>query len=264
MLRRTLLASGAALAAPAVVHAQGVTEITVHYAQPVIYKESYDAIAAEFAKREPHIRINWVTTPNYEEGMQLVLRQQATNQTIDLSYQAFNRLRLFAERGIAQDLMPMLQAGGDYAAEGYSPNMLALAHFGGMQAGLAYAASNPIMYYNADLVRRAGGNPDAMPTSWDGIIELSKKIEALGNGIEGMWYSWPGDDWMFSALLFGYGGRMLTEDERDVAFTGPEGLAALTLLDRMVKEGGMPNLTRDAAQQAFAAGRMGIDRKSVV
>jgi multiple sugar transport system substrate-binding protein len=39
------------LAAPAL--AQGTTEIAVHYAQPVIFKESYDAIAAEFAKREP-------------------------------------------------------------------------------------------------------------------------------------------------------------------------------------------------------------------
>jgi len=256
--RRTLAASTAALFAPRVLRAQGPTEITVHYAQPVIYKESYDAIAAEFAKREPNIRINWMTTPNYEEGMQLVLRQQATNQTIDLSYQGFNRLRLFAERGIAQDLMPLLRADGDYAAEGYSPNMLALAHFGGIQSGLAYAASNPIMYFNADLVRRAGGNPDAMPTDWDGIIALSKKIGQLGDGITGMWYSWPGDDWMFSALLFGFGGRMLTEDERDVAFAGPEGLNALKLLDRMVKEGGMPNLTRDAAQQAFAAGRMGM------
>lgn len=256
--RRTLAASTAALFAPRVLRAQGATEITVHYAQPVIYKESYDAIAAEFAKREPNIRINWMTTPNYEEGMQLVLRQQATNQTIDLSYQGFNRLRLFAERGIAQDLMPLLRAEGDYAAEGYSPNMLALAHFGGIQSGLAYAASNPIMYFNADLVRRAGGNPDAMPTDWDGIIALSKKIGQLGDGITGMWYSWPGDDWMFSALLFGFGGRMLTEDERDVAFAGPEGLNALKLLDRMVKEGGMPNLTRDAAQQAFAAGRMGM------
>jgi len=256
--RRTLAASTAALFAPRVLRAQAATEITVHYAQPVIYKESYDAIAAEFAKREPNIRINWMTTPNYEEGMQLVLRQQATNQTIDLSYQGFNRLRLFAERGIAQDLMPLLRADGDYAAEGYSPNMLALAHFGGIQSGLAYAASNPIMYFNADLVRRAGGNPDAMPTDWDGIIALSKKIGQLGDGITGMWYSWPGDDWMFSALLFGFGGRMLTEDERDVAFAGPEGLNALKLLDRMVKEGGMPNLTRDAAQQAFAAGRMGM------
>ncbi|MDB5414205.1 MAG: transporter substrate-binding protein, partial [Rubritepida sp.] len=62
----------------------------------------------------------------------------------------------------------------------------------------------------------------------------------------------------FSALLFGHGGRMLTEDERDIAFAGPEGLASLTLLDRKVKVGGMANLSRDAAAQAFAAGKMGL------
>lgn len=255
--RRSLaLAAGGLLAAPAL--AQGATDITVHYAQPVIFKDSYDAIAAEFAKREPGIRINWVTTTNYEEGMQLILRQAATNQTVDLSYQGFNRLRLFAERRIAQDLSPWLAREGDPARHGYTPELLALGRFGGIQAGLAYAASTPVCFLNADLVRRAGGNPDSMPTSWDGMIELSKRIEALGGGVEGMYYAWPSDDWMFSALLFGHGGRMLSEDERDVGFAGPEGLATVRLLDRMVKEGGMPNLTREAAQQAFAAGRLGM------
>ncbi len=255
--RRSLAAlAPSALALPAL--AQSATEITVHYAQPVIFKDSYDAIAAEFTKREPNIRINFVTTLNYEEGMQLILRQAATNLAVDLSYQGFNRLRLFAERGIAQDLLPMLRAEGEPAAMGYSPTMLALAHFGGIQAGLAYAASNPICFYNADLVRRAGGNPDAMPTDWAGMLALSARIKALGGGTEGMHYAWSGDDWMFSALLFGHGGRMLTPDERDVAFAGAEGLGALTLLDRMVKDGGMANLSRDAAQQAFAAGRLGM------
>ena len=116
--RRAALASPVgALAAPAV-RAQGGVMINVHYAQPFIFKESYDAVAAEFEKREPNIRIEWQTTPNYEEGMQLVLRQSATNQLPDLSYQGFNRLRLFAERGIAQDLMPLLRAEGDPAALG--------------------------------------------------------------------------------------------------------------------------------------------------
>ena len=254
LTRRTLAAS--TLALPAL--AQSSTEITVHYAQPVIFKDSYDAIAAEFAKREPNIRINFVTTLNYEEGMQLILRQAATTLAVDLSYQGFNRLRLFAERGIAQDVMPLLRAEGEPATAGYSPNMLALAHFGGFQSGLAYAASNPVCFYNADLVRRAGGNPDAMPTDWPAMLALSARIKALEAGMEGMHYAWSGDDWMFSALLFGHGGRMLSQDERDVAFAGPEGLGALTLLDRMVKDGGMANLSRDAAQQAFAAGRLGM------
>jgi len=63
---------------------------------------------------------------------------------------------------------------------------------------------------------------------------------------------------MYSALLFGHGGRVLTDDERDVAFAGREGLESLRLIERMVREGGMPNLSTDAAQQAFAAGKLGM------
>ncbi len=46
------------------------------------------------------------------------------------------------------------------------------------------------------------------------MIELGGKIKALGNGNEGIDFRWQGDDWMFSALLFGAGGTMLTEDEK--------------------------------------------------
>lgn len=259
--RRTTMAATALLAAPRIARAQSV-DITVHYAQPAIFKESKDAIAAAFAGREPGIRITWITTPNYEDGTQLLLRQAATNQLPDLSYQGFNRLRVFAERGIAVDLAPYLAREGDPAAQGYTRSILDLAHFGGMQAGLAYAASNPITYYNADLVRRADGDPEKFPTDWDGTIALGNRIRALGDGIDSFWFTWTGDDWMFSALLFGHGGRMLTADEKDIAFAGPEGLAAVKLLDRMVREGRMPNLTAQASLQAFAAGKLGFFHRS--
>jgi multiple sugar transport system substrate-binding protein len=258
--RRTVFGATAGLLAAPAVRAQAAVEITVHYAQPNIFKESYDAITAEFARREPGVTVRFVTTPNYEEGNQLILRQAAANQLVDLSYQGFNRLRVFAERGIAQDLAPLLAREGNPAAQGYTPGILALGHFGGMQSGLAYAASNAISYYNTDLLRRVGVNPapEAFPKTWDEVIALSARIKALGDGTDGMWFQWPGDDWMFSALLFSHGARMLTPDERDVGFAGAEGLASLRLLRRMVTEGGMPNLNGTTALQAFAAGKLGM------
>ena len=260
--RRSALALPVALCLPSLARAQQATDITVHYAQPAIFKASYDAILARFALLEPAIRVNVVTTPNYEEGAQLLLRQAATNQLPDLSYQGFNRLRVFAERGIAKDLASFLSREADPAKAGYTPNILRLGHFGGMQAGLPYAASNPISFYNADLFRRAGLNPDAFPRDWDGIIAAAKAIRSLGDGTEGLYYNWGGDDWMFSALLFGFGGQMLTDDERDIAFAGAEGLAAVRLLDRMVKEGGMPNFNAASSQQAFVAGKLGMTFRS--
>jgi multiple sugar transport system substrate-binding protein len=159
---------------------------------------------------------------------------------------------------VAVDLAPLLAKEGDVAKLGYSPAILGLGFHAKVQCGLPFATSNPISYYNATLLKRAGLDPAKFPTTWDQVIADAQKVRALGDGNDGMFFRWPGDDWMFSALLYGHGGRMLNDAETDVAFNGAEGLAALRLLDRMVKEGGMPNYAGTADLQAFAAGKLGM------
>jgi multiple sugar transport system substrate-binding protein len=259
--RQTLALAGAAAAggvfAPAVVRAQTV-DIVVHYSMPAIFKDAQDAVMAAFSRAHPEVRATYVNpTPTYEDGAQLILRGAAAGDMPDVSFQGLNRLRLFAERGVAVDLAPFLAREGDLARIGYSRPLLGLGFHAGVQCGLAFATSNPISYYNTDLMKRAGIATDTFPTSWDAVIANSRRIRDLKDGSEGMFFRWPGDDWMFSALLYGFGGRMLNEAETDVAFNGPEGLAALRLLDRMVKEGGMPNFAGTDDLQAFAAGKLG-------
>jgi multiple sugar transport system substrate-binding protein len=255
--RRLALALPALLAAPLVARAQAV-EITIQYAQPHVFKDSKDAVAAAFARREPGIRINWVTTPNYDEGLQLVLRQAVAGGSIDLSYQGLNRLRAVAERGLAQDLAPFLAREGDPAAQGYTPQLLGLGRIGDMQAGLAYAASNNIVYANADLLRRAGTAPEAFPTSWDGVFELCQRIARSGGGADPFFYDWQAGEWYFASLFLGHGGRWMSADERRFQLESPEGLGAMRLFDRMVREARMPNLSTAQALQAFGAGSIGI------
>jgi multiple sugar transport system substrate-binding protein len=258
--RHSLAVMGGASATvfmPAIARAQA-TEISVHYSMPAIFKEAQDAVMAAFVAKHPEVKATYVNpTPTYEDGAQLLLRNAATNTMPDVSFQGLNRLRMFAERGIAQDLAPLLAKDGDPAKLGYSKALLGLGFHAKVQCGLAFATSNPISYYNMDLLKKAGITDVALPASWDKVIENAKRIKALGDGNEGMFFRWPGDDWMFSALLYGHGGRMLNEPETDVAFNGAEGLAALKLLDRMVKEGGMPNYAGTADLQAFAAGKLG-------
>ncbi|MGL4242215.1 MAG: ABC transporter substrate-binding protein [Beijerinckiaceae bacterium] len=249
--------AAASVAMPAVVRAQAV-EISVHYSMPAIFKEAQDAVMEAFTKKHPEVKAAYVNpTPTYEDGAQLLLRNAATNSMPELSFQGLNRLRMFAERGIAQDLKPLLAKEGDVAKLGYTPALLGLGFHAKVQCGLAFATSNPISYYNVDLLKKAGITDAGFPTSWEKVFENAKRIKALGDGNEGMFFRWPGDDWMFSALLYGHGGRMLNEAETDVAFNGAEGLAALKLFDRMVKDGGMPNYAGTADLQAFAAGKLG-------
>lgn len=118
--------AAAMLAAPQIARAQQA-EITVHDAPPHIFKEAKDAVAAGFARQEPGIRINRVTSPEDSEGFQLLRRQSATGNAPDLSCQALNRLRAVLQRGLAQDLGRLLQREGDPAAAGYADTILGLA-----------------------------------------------------------------------------------------------------------------------------------------
>ena len=257
MHRRSLLA--APLTLPFLSRAaRAATELVVHYPMPAFFKDVMESVSAEFTKANPDITVRFpAPSPTYEDGLQQVIRQAAAGGLPDVSFQGLNRLRFLAERNILQDLGPLLAKEGDPAARGWTPGILNLAKVGGKQVGLTFSASNPIVYYNAALVRRAGGDPENFPKDWDGVLALAAKIAALGDGVSSMHYRWSGDDWMFSALLYGHGGQMLTADEKSVAF-GEQGAQALRLLDRMVKEGRMPPLTTEAALQAFYAGKLGI------
>ncbi|SIQ93616.1 carbohydrate ABC transporter substrate-binding protein, CUT1 family [Rhizobium sp. RU35A] len=240
--------------------AKADTVLTVHYPMPGFFKDVMDTISKKFMDENPDIKIQFANpSATYEEGIQTIMRQAGTAEMPDVTFIGLNRLRMVNERDIPVDLGPMIAKDKQSMADqGFSDTILKLAQVNGKQVGLAFATSNPIMYYNADLVKAAGGNPDQPPKTWDEVIELGKKIKALGNGVDSIDFRWQGDDWMFSALLFGAGGTMLSKDEGQVAFNGPEGLKAMTIIDRMVKEAGMPVFTKAAGEQAFVAGKVGF------
>jgi multiple sugar transport system substrate-binding protein len=257
LLKQALAAAAVSMAMSIPAHAE--TTLTVHYPMPGFFKDVMDTISKKFMEENPDIKIQFANpSATYEEGIQTIMRQAGTAEMPDVTFIGLNRLRMLNERDIPVDLTPLVAKEGDMASKGFSANILKLAQVQGKQVGLAFATSNPIMYYNADLVRAAGGNPDVPPKTWDEVIALGGKIKALGDGNEGIDFRWQGDDWMFSALLFGAGGTMLNEDETKVTFNGPEGQKAVEVLDRMVKEGGLPVLTKQAGEQAFVAGKIGF------
>jgi multiple sugar transport system substrate-binding protein len=113
--------------------------------------------------------------------------------------------------------------------------------------------------FNSELVRRVGGNPARLPTDWPGIFALAKKINAIGLPIIGASLEHDGGAFTFLALLGSFGGHVLSPDEKNVAFDGPEGLKALQILRGFGESGqGRADLSRDQARQAFGAGGIGV------
>ena len=240
--------------------AQTKTTINVQYPLGFIFDKVFAELSTEFQKQNPDIAVNYLPAyKEYEDAAQTALRQSMTKQLPDVALQAINLQRIFVDRKIAVDLTPFIAAEKDWKGQGFSDSMMALGTYGGKPYGLAFAVSTPIIYFNEDLVTKAGGDPNNFPKTWDGIFALSNKIAALGNDTIGLFHSWIiTGNWMFQALVFSNGGQMMSNDEKQVAFDQEAGKKAIDLLGRMVREGGMPDLTPEASRAAFFSGKLGI------
>jgi multiple sugar transport system substrate-binding protein len=261
-LFRTGLAAmaGLALLGAGNAFAEAKTTVTVQYPLGFIFDKVFVQLKDDFEKANPDITVKYLPAyKEYEDAAQTALRQAITKQLPDVSLQAINLQRLFVDRKIAVDLTPFIAKEKDWEGQGFAKSMMALSTYGGKPYGLAFAVSTPIVYINDDLVTKAGGDPAKFPTTWDGIFELSNKIAKTGEGNIGLFYSWAiTGNWMWQALVYSHGGRMMSDDEKTVAFDQEAGKKSIALLGRMVKEGGMPDLTPESSRAAFFAGKLGI------
>ncbi|WP_230534324.1 ABC transporter substrate-binding protein [Microvirga roseola] len=269
LTRRTILKSSAALAGtmglPLYARAQSnPVEISVQYSLPVLFKDLMEQTARDFMAANPNIKV-MLRAPEqgYEEILQRNLRDAVTNTLPDVAFHGLNRQRSLAERNIPVDLKPLMAADPRTSELGFSPSLLSLGQVGEAQTGIGFALSTPIFYYNADLVRAAGGNPDKLPTNWDDLIKLSAAIDDPSRTIAGMFYDWTiTGNWAWQALVFSHGGSMLDASEARVAFADEPGQKAIRILRRMVEEGKMRDIKPATSFADFFAGRQGISMQS--
>ena len=236
------------------------TTIEVQYPYAHLFDKTHKIISEAFAKDHPDIKLKFRGAyENYEDASQKVLKEAITKRLPDVSFQGLNRVRILVEKGIAQPLEPFIAREKSFSREGYHKAMLAIGTYGGKVYSLPFAVSLPVSYYNIDLVKKAGGDPDNLPKTWDEVIALAKKINAMGDDNHGMFFGWTiTGNWFWQALNFSHGGSMLTPDEKKVAFGGPVGQWSIKTFARFSTEAGMPNLGHKDCAQVFAAGKVGM------
>ena len=253
-MKLTALLTGlaCALAGPAFAE----TDLTVYHAWPQ-HAQWQQSIADRFMAAHPDVKITFqAPAPDYGEGLVSVIRQELAGTPPDVFMVGSHLLRALVARDMVEPLDDVM-AGKDLAALGYTPRVLAFTQVDGKQYGLPWTSSTPVMFYNADLVRRAGGDPANMPRTWDDTIALAAKINALGNGIMGMYYTPGDDDWMTQNLLATAGLSPMTADDT-IAFDTAEGRHALALFERFHAEGGQTAISNNDARQQMYAGKLGL------
>jgi sn-glycerol 3-phosphate transport system substrate-binding protein len=129
---------------------------------------------------------------------------------------------------------------------------------------MPFNTSNPVLYYNKDLFKEAGLDPEKAPRTWAEVAEYSRKLtkkdssgQVTQYGCAFALYGWFVEQ--FIAVQGGYyvnneNGRAARATE--AAFNGPEGVALLEWWKSMIDEGICANLGRQTAdtKKAFDSG----------
>jgi len=158
----------------------------------------------------------------------------------------------------------------------FEPNLLAYYTVDNKLYSMPFNTSMPILYYNKDMFKAAGLDPDKPPRTFEEVAEAAKKLtvrDASGKvtrpGITIAIYGW-----FFEQLLavqnayYADNGNGRDGMATKVTFVSPAGEKILTWWQDMVKEGICGNIGRKTqdTQQAFISGQtaMTIDSTGVL
>ena len=149
-----------------------------------------------------------------------------------------------------------------------SPGHLGLATYQGQEYGLPYWADLSVLWYNKNLFRQAGLNPDNPPTTYAQILSDAQAINKLGNGINGFTFAGDCEGCLGFTVQPGIwaAGSYLTSGpigSQTATITGNQALIqALTLYRELWTQHLVPDNDRTddgpTWGEDFAAGKIGI------
>lgn len=221
-------------------------------------QEALVSLLRDFEKKQPNVAVKEVGHPGeYIDLIQKMMANRAAGkQPPDLFVGGYNLLPYVAT---ALKPIPIDRVGGREAQEvykRYEPSILKLGAVDGQQMGLPFALSNIVLYYNMDLFREAGLDPNSPPKTWNDVFTLGKTIkEKTGKhpvAIQKI------DNWPDQALIFSNGGKLLSDDRKCVAVNNPQAVEVYEMWARLHKEGLAPKATDEEVTASFTGGSIAM------
>ncbi|MDY4920626.1 MAG: ABC transporter substrate-binding protein [Phascolarctobacterium sp.] len=220
-------------------------------------------LVADFNKKNPNIEVVAKYNPDMYKGLtQNLQAAMASGKNPDVVQMGYSFLNYAAENLKYTDLNEAFKNSSDpnFMKDNFLPNVLQLAQTeDGKQIGLPYSVSVPVLYYNPEIFKKAGLDPEKPPKTWSEVAQAAKQIkEKTGN--MGFFMQEYADNWAQQALIESNGGQMLKKENGKVmaGFDNPESAAAYQLLADMVKNGSGLHATNEEGFQAYLSGKLGM------
>ena len=146
----------------------------------------------------------------------------------------------------------------DAHVEGIAPGLVSTGENDGTVKALPFTVSIPTVFYNADIFREAGLDPENPPTSIEEVSEAAEAITAAGhNGVYFGLLDQGKSDYLTQSVIDSAGG-MTVDDDGEVVLDSAKAVAGIQRIQDLTTGGLQPAVGIDDAVAAFSTGDLGM------
>lgn len=214
-------------------------------------------IVDAFHQHYPNIAVS-VNTTGYANYFEMLRIQAIGDELPDVFWINGPNFELYASEGMLQDLSGL--EGMD--PENYPPNLNELYTYQGVQYAIPKDFDTIGLWYNRELLHRAGVDEPTESWTWEQYREVSETVtrelgseQIWGNsgGLAPQAYIYP--------LIMQAGGQILLDDKAKSGYDSPEAIEAFSFLEGMVADGIAPDVrytTENTPKDLFNSGRAAL------
>ncbi|GGA02523.1 ABC transporter substrate-binding protein [Paenibacillus marchantiophytorum] len=189
-----------------------------------------DGMTNKFMETHPNIKVKPVYTGNYGDNTIKIQSGIQAKQPPDVAVMMSTELYTMLDSNAIIPLDDFIAKDPSINMKDFYPAFVEDTQTGGKTYSIPFQRSTIVLYYNKEMFKEAGLDPEKPPKTWDDLIDYAKKLKRDGHaGLE-----IPGNDdsyWMLQ--LFALQNHtdpkvnLMSPDGKKVMFDQPENVEAL-------------------------------------
>jgi ABC-type glycerol-3-phosphate transport system substrate-binding protein len=194
-----------------------------------VWNKSLNEAMAIFHKRHPNIKVT-LEPVSYGEKETKYTVESAAGRAPDVFHVHAFSLPMFFGKGFAKDLTPFIEKEGPGFLDAWYPLPLKLVKHNGKVHAMPGDYMTMVLFYNTQMFKDAGLDPNKPPKNWDEFLKYAKKLTRDTNG-DGKVDQWgfgtlgaksPGFTLRFGPFIWSFGADYLTPDMKRSTLDSPE------------------------------------------
>ena len=187
-----------------------------------------DGMVDEFERKNPDVKVNAIYAGNYNDARIKALAALKSGKPAQLSVMFSIDIYELIEQDAIVPFDDLVSTYEDKAwLYSFYPTLMENGVTDGKVWGIPFQRSTIVMYYNKDLFRKAGLNPNKPPKTWSELVSNGKKIKNSTNAWGVMIPSTGYPYWMFGALTMQNDQVLMNGDGNETYFDHPSVIGAL-------------------------------------